>query len=90
MKVSMVVTKEEEKLQQSQFEVTWTDEESGVAKKAKKVRACFRACLYVVVEVECTLSRLMFGSVEVYIVDRLWIHLAITTILSVAQRGNVR
>lgn len=34
----MVVTEEEEKLQKSQFEVTWTDEESGVAKKAKKVR----------------------------------------------------
>lgn len=41
MKVSMVVTPEEEKLQKSQFEVTWTDEESGVAKKAKKVRAYF-------------------------------------------------
>lgn len=38
MKVSMVVTEEEEALQKSLFEVTWTDEESGVAKKAKKVR----------------------------------------------------
>lgn len=34
----MVVTDEEEALQKSTFEVTWTDEESGVAKKAKKVR----------------------------------------------------
>lgn len=33
----MVVTEEEEALQKSTFEVTWTDEESGVAKKAKKV-----------------------------------------------------
>ena len=40
MKVSMVVTEEEEALQKSLFEVTWTDEESGVAKKAKKVRVC--------------------------------------------------
>ncbi|CAM9995474.1 unnamed protein product [Ectocarpus sp. 6 AP-2014] len=39
VKVSMVVTEEEEKLQKTQFEVTWTDEESGVAKKAKKVVA---------------------------------------------------
>lgn len=38
VKVSMVVTEEEEKLQKATFEVTWTDEESGVAKKAKKVR----------------------------------------------------
>lgn len=34
----MVVTEEEEALQKSPFEVTWTDEESGVAKKAKKVK----------------------------------------------------
>lgn len=33
----MVVTEEEEALQKATFEVTWTDEESGVAKKAKKV-----------------------------------------------------
>lgn len=33
----MVVTPEEEILQKAPFEVTWTDEESGVAKKAKKV-----------------------------------------------------
>lgn len=37
VKVSMVVTPEEETLQKAAFEVTWTDEESGVAKKAKKV-----------------------------------------------------
>lgn len=37
VKVSMVVTPEEEAIQQKPFEVTWTDEESGVAKKAKKV-----------------------------------------------------
>lgn len=37
VKVSMVVTDEEEALQKALFEVTWTDEESGVAKKAKKV-----------------------------------------------------
>lgn len=36
----MVVTEEEAKLQQAQFEVTWTDEETGAAKKAKKV------CIY--------------------------------------------
>ena len=35
----MVVTPEEEALQKRTFEVTWTDEESGVAKKAKKVFA---------------------------------------------------
>lgn len=51
MKVSMVVTEEEEALQKSMFEVTWTDEESGVAKKAKKVRCvfeliCLRQCSY--------------------------------------------
>lgn len=43
MKVSMVVTEEEQKLQAAPFEVTWNDEESGVAKKAKKVRAHFSA-----------------------------------------------
>ena len=37
----MVVTPEEETLQKAPFEVTWTDEESGVAKKAKKV------CLFI-------------------------------------------
>lgn len=37
VKVSMVVTPQEEALQKKTFEVTWTDEESGVAKKAKKV-----------------------------------------------------
>lgn len=39
VKVSMVVTPAEEALQKATFEVTWTDEESGVAKKAKKVRS---------------------------------------------------
>lgn len=37
----MVVTPEEEALQKATFEVTWTDEESGVAKKAKKVSDAF-------------------------------------------------
>ena len=37
VKVSMVVTPEEEALQKASFEVNWTDAESGVAKKAKKV-----------------------------------------------------
>lgn len=46
----MVVTPEEEAIQQKPFEVTWTDEESGVAKKAKKVNLrCFQTvqCLRV-------------------------------------------
>lgn len=41
VKVSMVVTPQEEALQKANFEVTWTDEESGVAKKAKKVGPVF-------------------------------------------------
>ncbi|CAM9567343.1 unnamed protein product [Choristocarpus tenellus] len=36
VKVSMVVTPEEEALQKAMFEVQWTDEESGAIKKAKK------------------------------------------------------
>lgn len=44
MKVSMVATPEEEKLQKQQFEVQWTDEESGSIKKAKKVSVMWGNC----------------------------------------------